>query len=236
MGIGSVLVVLSLVGCLLCFAAFDFYRWTKLGVGGLPHTLRGWITVTRMRFQKRETTSLGVYDTADTELSLAHLPQRRGDRPRISRYPIPHRQLNQTPADDTRRAQKDLFENKVRQSSGTLDYRKSHFEKHNDALYVREEHLDKTVSEVGEVAHIHPSDASMHMLFSPADCREIILKGWGERHPLGGVLDFVPLTYLLIYAPRDSTELRIVDRLLDAAIGNACICGLCDLRPDWSRI
>jgi len=50
----------------------------------------------------------------------------------------------------------------------------------------------------------------MHMIFGPSDARTVIEKGWGERHPLSGVYPGLPVTYLMIYAPRDQEEVAMV--------------------------
>lgn len=49
----------------------------------------------------------------------------------------------------------------------------------------------------------------------------VIEKGWGERHPLSGVSNIIPLPkeYLIIYAPRDEEELEVVERIMLAAVG-----------------
>lgn len=38
----------------------------------------------------------------------------------------------------------------------------------------------------------------------------VIEKGWGERHPLSGVVSVLPKEYLILYAPRDEEELQVV--------------------------
>jgi hypothetical protein len=52
----------------------------------------------------------------------------------------------------------------------------------------------------------------------------VIEKGWGERHPLAGVRLNLPDTYLMIYAPRDTSELEVMQQLVRAAIQNLCLC------------
>jgi hypothetical protein len=98
--------------------------------------------------------------------------------------------------------------------------RLSRFEKHNLAVTLRDpatDHADARLSE-GEIAHIHPYDGSMHMIFSVTDAASVLDAGWGERHPLAGVLPELPSTYIYVYPPRDGAELAIVARLLNAAI------------------
>jgi hypothetical protein len=45
----------------------------------------------------------------------------------------------------------------------------------------------------------------------------VLSAGWGERHALAG-LARLPLTYLMVYAPRDDNEVAVIERLLDASV------------------
>ena len=71
-----------------------------------------------------------------------------------------------------------------------------------------------------EIAHVHAGpgsgDYSLHMCLSPSDCKEVILKQWGERMTLAGTL--VPNEYLLIYTPRTKEEVEVVKGIVNAAI------------------
>lgn len=73
-----------------------------------------------------------------------------------------------------------------------------------------------------EIAHVHTEgknvDYSMHAVLSPQDCKEVIEKGWGEKMTLAGTLK-MPAEYLMIYAARSETELKVVRDILEAAIG-----------------
>lgn len=74
----------------------------------------------------------------------------------------------------------------------------------------------------GEVCHAHPSDGSLHLTLHPDDVREVIEKGWGERHPLARDnwwwrVKIVPSGFVLIYAPRDEGELGVVMEIIRAA-------------------
>jgi hypothetical protein len=76
---------------------------------------------------------------------------------------------------------------------------------------------------------VHPSDGSMHMILSRTDVRTVIERGWGELHPLAGVMLNLPATYVLIYSPRDMGELAVGARILNAAISHML------MRNDRSR-
>jgi len=58
------------------------------------------------------------------------------------------------------------------------------------------------------------------MNLHPADAAVVLERGWGQRHPLarGGWLGrFVPREFVMVYAPRDERELRVVGRVVEAA-------------------
>ncbi|WP_052407664.1 luciferase domain-containing protein [Allokutzneria albata] len=73
----------------------------------------------------------------------------------------------------------------------------------------------------GEVAHIHPSDGSMHMIFSPTDAITVLEAGWGERHPLAGNYPNMPVPYVFVYSPRTVEQADVVRQLLEAAAAYA---------------
>jgi len=71
-----------------------------------------------------------------------------------------------------------------------------------------------------EIAHVHAGEGSgeysLHLSLSPPDCKEVIIKKWGERMTLAGTL--MPQEYLLIYTPRNVEEVAVVKRIVAAAI------------------
>lgn len=71
-----------------------------------------------------------------------------------------------------------------------------------------------------EIAHLHPLDGSIHVSLAPMDARLVIEKGWGERFGLSGTL--VPVTYIMVYAPRpgkdEGAESEIVERIITAGM------------------
>jgi hypothetical protein len=181
-----------------------------------------------------------VYDpqigTPGAAAHLGPLPSRRGPRPTIGPWPIPHRQLDQFPGPEIRVALDSVFDDALRTHTDTVHSRLSHFEKHNPAVTLCDPaagHPDARLSK-GETAHIHPHDGSMHMIFSAADATSVLDAGWGERHPLAGVLPELPSTYIYVYPPRDGAELAIVAQLLNAAIEHMTSTGT-DQSGDRSR-
>ncbi|KAK3994291.1 hypothetical protein QBC44DRAFT_322979 [Cladorrhinum sp. PSN332] len=85
----------------------------------------------------------------------------------------------------------------------------------------------------GEIAHVHATDGSLHLLLHPEDVKTVIDAGWGERHPLcannkrlfrflyHGLREKplpVPEGWTLIYAPRNNNELDTIRPIITAAI------------------
>ena len=65
-----------------------------------------------------------------------------------------------------------------------------------------------------EPVHIHGVlDTSIHAVLPPLRAAEVIAKGWGEKHPYA---DFD--TQLMIYAPRDQVELRVIAQLVNESV------------------
>lgn len=217
------LLILALFGG-VAWAYFDYRAWLALGVGGLPSNLRGWFTTTQLRLRKSDPFTTGFYGLADSDPDniayLADLPERNGPRPQIAPWPIPHRQLNQFVGTQMREKLNAVFDAAVARHGDAVHYKLSYFEKHHPAITMLQpdcchRHADFGA---GETAHIHMRDGSMHMILSEKDATRAIEAGWGERHPIAGVVPLLPDTYLYIYPPRDDTELAVVTRLVEAAI------------------
>ena len=114
-----------------------------------------------------------------------------------------------------------------------LQQRLSGFEKHHFALFVHPGLLakpanlpDTALVSNGELGHIH-GDTSLHLYFSQADAKVIIEKGWAQRHRLARTQPWyfgggkhmwnIGDTFLLVYAPRDETELDVLRTLIRAS-------------------
>lgn len=210
------------------FVARDYERWLALGIGGIPSTFRGWVKMTLLRRRKREPRdpsafAAGMNSQDNGSWLPAELEQRDGVRPRVAPYPVPHRQADQPGTVRGRASALDHFDARAELEPGTIAYRRSFFERHVDALTVLDtDRAPSCIREaMGEFAHIHPSDGSMHLILSPTDAAQALELGWGERHPLAGVWPAMPLNYVLIYSPRTPAEADVVGALLDAAAGYA---------------
>ena len=68
-----------------------------------------------------------------------------------------------------------------------------------------------------EFAHFHPEpDLSMHAILPPDLAAEAIDAGWAEMHPVAR-RGLIPPTAVMLFAPRDRTELEVVESLLRAS-------------------
>jgi phospholipase/carboxylesterase len=74
-----------------------------------------------------------------------------------------------------------------------------------------------------EFAHVHPArDGSLHMALPPKIVDTVIDNGWAERHPLAGKHG-LPGNIVMVYGPRDESELEIVVALVRASHAGACL-------------
>ncbi len=143
---------------------------------------------------------------------MIELPPRRGAKPKTSNKP-PHQQLDQNPPDDVyARLKHRAFD------FPHVDRRPSIISVPGaEALWLHDDHLGgcKDAFMIGnEFAHVHPPyDGSMHAMLPPEGVRELLAKGWGEMHPLA-LTGHIPQTAVMLFGPRDDTDLGIVLSLL----------------------
>ncbi|CUS11980.1 unnamed protein product [Tuber aestivum] len=207
----------------------DYQAYLSLGPGGVPHDARGWLLANLLRPFGRETMSITVYGGASAGV-LKDISRRPGGRPRTGKHPIPHRQTSDLGTSETRRVANEIAMSKrshellarLRERNLELvEIATSVLERRGPALFIhRNIPSPHKVAESTrrEIGHVHDSDGSLHLVLSPADCAEVIGKGWGERHPLSGSR-LLPSQYLLVYAPRDESEVHVIETILKAAIG-----------------
>ena len=72
-----------------------------------------------------------------------------------------------------------------------------------------------------EFAHIHPqpNGGSLHLMLPLASAPEVVDNGWGEYHPFA--LDGSIPNLIMVYAPRDSGDLRAVKAIIEASVAFA---------------
>ncbi|KAK1255696.1 hypothetical protein MKX07_007955 [Trichoderma sp. CBMAI-0711] len=208
------------------------YRgFIDLGPGGLPHNVVGWLLQGALRpfslnstrdhslFQKPGVAS--AYEPHGTTRFLqGELSTRRGDRPIIPNYVAPQRQKTEKGDEALVNRMNSHLRGLASHRPETLAVRGSGLEaRDNPALWLVGTPLPKYLakSTKGEIVHVHP-EASSHMILSLSDAEEAMAKGWAELHPLSGVMGYIPLPYVMVYAPRDEEEFGVWTRFVDAAV------------------
>ncbi len=136
------------------------------------------------------------------------LPERFGPKPQTTSS-APHEQLDQNPSAIVYARFKDMAFNfpHVERRPSIISVPGA------EALWltVEQKHRCDEAFIIGnEFAHVHPPhDGSMHMMLPREDVQDLFDKGWGEAHPLA-LLGHIPPTAVMVFAPRDDTEVEIV--------------------------
>ncbi|OAL49813.1 hypothetical protein IQ07DRAFT_599951 [Pyrenochaeta sp. DS3sAY3a] len=219
------------------FAIRDYLTYLSYGPGGLPYNAFGWLMSHSFRVLTREQLSTGAYD--DRSLYRAERPgllqpdfppHRTPARPQFGPHPVPQRQVSQLPDEETRKKLISRFEalGKTAQEKGLVEIKQSILELRHSALFVSKKRDWHPVAQQmrGEITHVHAGvDGSVHVTLHPDDCKKIIERGWGQRHGFSGVNAIkriagfsLPVTYVLVYAPRDETEIEVVLTIVKASV------------------
>lgn len=156
----------------------------------------------------------------DTSITLQNMPARIGERPQTTNT-NPHTQLNQQPEN-------------LAYIEGLMDwaFTLSNIERKPSgisvpgsiAMCMEAGHTCSSCNAymIGrEFAHFHPHpDYSMHLGLPQEEALRIIAKGWGEWHPLirRGIL---PPNIIMMYAPRDQSELEVTKFILQLSYNYA---------------
>ncbi|KAL7900051.1 hypothetical protein HDV63DRAFT_370236 [Trichoderma sp. SZMC 28014] len=201
----------------------DYNNFLSLGPGGTPSTVQGYIRITWLRMLSlRDPFTAPEADPNRLPkagvLSAQVLPYRAGPRPIVAGI-APQRQLDQHGDQRCYLALRRAMERLSMQNPNKFGTERSCQEKHGLALFAR--HPLQTNCQ-GEICHVHDSDHSMHMSLHPDDIKEILQKGWGQRHPLAWKGKYIQMPvvqeFVMVYAPRDEMELDIVCKIISAAI------------------
>jgi len=201
----------------------DYDNFLLLGPGGTPATFLGYLKITYLRLfalsdpYTPATFSETIYPpTGYYQRAQSWFPERNGPRPKIAGI-APQRQLDQPGCPEMHQTLRTSLENLAVRHPDFFRVGTSCFEKKGLALFARDP-INATCR--GEICHVHHSDRSMHMNLHPDDAKVVLEKGWGERHPLargGWMKAYVPREFIMIYAPRNRTELDVVCRIIEAA-------------------
>ncbi|KAK2022277.1 hypothetical protein LX32DRAFT_203841 [Colletotrichum zoysiae] len=207
----------------------DYHNYLGLGPGGTPATFPGYIRIAWFRLwalrdpftapdpDPNRLPKRGIL-RQDDDPHHWPLPYRPGPRPLVAGI-APQRQLDQHGTLPHYHALRRTLEGLAAGNPARFGTARSCLEKHGLGLFARH---PVNVTCNGEVCHVHDSDHSLHMNLHPEDIREVLAKGWGQRHPLAWKGSFlrmpVPEEFVMVYAPRDDHELSIVCRIIEAAI------------------
>ncbi|KAL4742880.1 hypothetical protein BDV11DRAFT_150476 [Aspergillus similis] len=222
----------------------DYHAFLALGPGGTPSTPAGYLRICILRlFTLRDPLDPpSIPQTLIPKtgyLSSAKIPTRPGPRPTVAGI-APQRQITQKPGPVMYDALASEIHRLALEHPNTLYTATSCFEKHSTGIFYRlptimtaaasSSKSPKTASSThnhritcnGEVCHSHPSDGSLHLTLHPADVKLVLERGWAQRHPLARdslwwVTKLVPPGFVMIYAPRNEDELKVVVEIIRAA-------------------
>ena len=182
----------------------DYVNFLLLGPGGTPPTFQGYARLSLYKlFLVRDVYAAPSPDRTRNPSNgiLKQLPYRSGPRPKVAGL-APQRQLNQPASPECYAALRKAIESLAKSDSDSLSTGTSCVEKHGFGFFARH---PVTAWGNGEICHIHDIDKSMHMNLHADDIKEVLEKGWGERHPLGftgPIKAPCPSTFIMVYAPR----------------------------------
>lgn len=188
----------------------DYLNFLLLGPGGTPPTFVGYLRLLWFRmfalrdvYHSPPVAEPNMAPSRGILRSSGHkeLPYRPGPRPLVAGL-APQRQLDQQASAACYAKLRAAVETLTSAYPDALCTATSCIEKHGFGLFARH---PVNVWGQGEIFHIHDSEKSMHMSLHPDDIKEVLDKGWGQRHPLafkGWVKAPLPTTFVMIYAPR----------------------------------
>lgn len=188
----------------------DYKNFIGLGPGGTPSTFQGYVRIAWLRlWALRDPFSPPAADDQRLPrrgiLAQASLPYRPGPRPIVAGI-APQRQIDQHGTKQHYLALRHSLESLAVSHPKRFGTARSCLEKHGLGLFARH---PVNVTCNGEICHVHDSDHSLHLCLHPDDIGEVLLKGWGQRHPLARKVWFgampVPEEFLMVYAPRGET-------------------------------
>lgn len=153
----------------------------------------------------------------------SELPQREGERPQIVARTMPQRQKPQQLDEKVREKLFNIPKKYCDEHPQllTLDLSKTEG-RSTDAIYAKPDLAGRDPSAKdkmlgNEIAHVHPSDNSLHVWLSQPDAKLAVEKGWGERFPLSS-LGMLHPSWIMLYAPRNMNEEEVIEEIVRAGI------------------
>lgn len=219
--------------------ANEYRQWKAMGAGGVSFDWGGFMLCKSIEktMARSDTTDLSLYDdpdryvdgwneATDSQRAAARksflknpLPEREGPRVRALKFVLPQRErrADQPQPLEVKNAYLAAFD-KLGENSGT-EYATSKLEKRGNALFIKENLPLTPLAALGkrEICHIHGTDLSGHVTLSFADAKEVIQKGWGERHRLSGT-ERLHLGYTMVFVPNTVQETEVLTRIFQAGV------------------
>jgi Family of unknown function (DUF5519) len=153
---------------------------------------------------------------------LTQLAPRSGSAPRIVARTMPQRQVPESIDAAVRTKLNEIITTIAAESPERLEIKPSHTEGGStDGLYARTSTNELVKGDKilkSEIAHVHPSDDSLHVWLSEADARRVVESGWGLRFPL----KFVNKGWVMVYAPRTMKEVKVCEEVVRAGVRWVC--------------
>ncbi|TVY78225.1 hypothetical protein LSUE1_G005607 [Lachnellula suecica] len=203
----------------------DYHAWLKIADAALPRNFLGYLIQLCLRPLRTDPFATAPYSFPSEIAKCGHsppflsntLPEREGPRPQMVKWMAPHRQISQLTGEEMHTLLEDSINSLATQYSSHTLTKTSVLEKEGPALFsIATPHAIAAATK-REIVHVHRGgDFSLHLCLSPADCKEVIVKKWGERLTLAGTL--MPHEYLLVYTPRTREEVAVVKGIVEAAI------------------
>ncbi|KAJ4344339.1 hypothetical protein N0V95_006130 [Ascochyta clinopodiicola] len=231
--------IIALSAAAVLAACYDFKSWQSHGTGGTPPTLQGYLKIRRwglyLLYKRQNLLDPSpIPDTGISYIKPGKVPERSGLPPSITRWTLPQRQQPQPITEGALSELKTLMHTFASTSpySEYIETRPSKTEGGTGpAIYVKPD--VKTINPVAhkifyEVAHVHPSENSLHVYVSPKDAKTVVSRGWGQRFP---VTWLAPPSWIMVYAPRNEMELEVVKEIVRAAICHAVGTEVSDVKP-----
>ncbi|KAF2812359.1 uncharacterized protein BDZ99DRAFT_461080 [Mytilinidion resinicola] len=208
----------------LLLVAGDYLQWKSLGTGGTPPTIQGYGRMRKMGlwrfFYGDDLKDASPLSKEGPTYLDGPVPKREGGRAKGSRWTMPQRQIAEPITPEALERLATLMHRLSAQHPKLLSYGLSKTEGGTGhAIYANPDlpTVNPDAHKIRyEVAHVHPSENSLHVYASPADAREVVEAEWGERFPVSWI---APASWIMVYAPRNEEEVEVVERIVRAAVG-----------------
>ncbi|EXJ91615.1 hypothetical protein A1O3_00163 [Capronia epimyces CBS 606.96] len=213
----------------------DYKIYLGYGPGGMPYNVFGWLLTNTLRALSIDMLDVRKFDTDPDQRTWLRddrgpTAPRAGPRPTLGPHGIPQRQLDQFAPEEIQQTLLAAFASLVAHNPTLIETKPSKYERHHGAIWVADTLTVQTADLLGypfsrETAHVHSTaDSSVHVILSPKDAAKVVRAGWGQLHSLAGVSvsvfgrKVVPKSYVLLYAPRDEHEVKVVMDIVRAAV------------------